>query len=89
MAAIKNFTLPEKRCTYYLYEVINQTAATLTSNCEGINYNFRSPLLTINYEPINGTFTSSYEWTVIPMALRQIYTVVRPNNQSTLVIGLL
>lgn len=81
MFAITNFSLPEKRCTFYLYEVLNYTAATLISNCEGINYDYRSPLLTINYNPLlplNASFTYNFSWMkVVPLALRQIYTIVR------------
>lgn len=33
LQAITNFTLPEKRCTYYLFGVVNNTAATFTANC--------------------------------------------------------
>lgn len=33
MALIGNYTLPAKRCMYYFYSLINETAATLTSNC--------------------------------------------------------
>lgn len=93
MFAVTNFSLPEKRCSFYLYEVLNFTAATMISNCEGINYEYRSPLLTISYDPllpVNASFTYSFSWMrVVPLALRQIYTIVQGQNQSTLVLGIL
>lgn len=33
MVGLGAWTLPERRCTYYLLDVINSTAATLTANC--------------------------------------------------------
>lgn len=60
MVFIGNFHLPERRCTYYLLDVLNATAATLTANCEGLNFDYRSPLLTINYIPETTNFTHSY-----------------------------
>lgn len=72
MAAVTNFTLPQRRCKYYLFEVINSSAATMTSNCQSLNYSFSTPLLTVNYDPtlpIENSLTYSYTWDTIPLPL--------------------
>lgn len=86
---LTNFTLPQRKCIYYLYQLINSTAAEFISDCEGMSENFKSPLLTINYNNVNNVVTYSIREIVLPMAFNQIYTIVRTGNLPTLVLGLL
>lgn len=51
LVPLSNFTLPEKSCEYYPYYIINSTAVVLTSNCQGLDFNFQTPFLTLNYNP--------------------------------------
>ena len=40
MYYVTSIPVPEERCRYYLYEVINETAAILISNCLSLGHDF-------------------------------------------------
>lgn len=88
MIFISNFSLPEKSCTYYPYYIINKTAVVLTSNCQGIDFNFQTPFLTINYNNLTSNITTNYSMIGVPLSLRNINTIAL-NNSETMIIGIL
>jgi hypothetical protein len=61
MIELSNFTLPQRKCIYYLYQLVNETAAQFISDCEGLNQNFKSPLLTLNYNSTSNVVSYKFE----------------------------
>ena len=50
MQYLDKIPLPETSCTYNMYEQVNLTSAQFISDCEAPNYQYLTPLLSLNYE---------------------------------------
>ncbi len=64
-----NFTLPQKFCTYHLYNVSNGNSVSLISDCFGINNNYKTPIINItfiNHLKSPSIFTYSITYISIP-----------------------
>ena len=70
MYFIEELFLPEKSCIYEVFKIINSTTATFISTCSGISSNFLIPLVTLNYDPVEGEVKSQFDWTVSALTLR-------------------
>lgn len=84
---ITNFTLPERSCTYTLYNISNATSVILNSDCYGIDMTFDTFLLTLNYDSNTNIFTSSPQFIQVSLALTRLQTI--PFNSTTYLIAMI